>query len=186
FTPQISMMAMMAPVGARSGIARYAPISPSRSFTLMFSVFMRGPQPPSHCERSEAISLHLRMRILPRLLRRFAPRNDETSQPHQLARIGGKDLSALGSREIQRVHGRDGVPDRAAAVLGAERRVGREQAVRGLEESVAAARGRDLAVERGVGVEHLVISARMQLEPGFLGGGVALGRAEEDLPETEV
>src|ERR1051325_3739104 len=41
-TPQISMMAMTAPAGVRSGIARYAPKSPSRSLTLMDRVFMYG------------------------------------------------------------------------------------------------------------------------------------------------
>src|SRR5215470_16705386 len=146
-TPQISMMAMMAPAGVLSGIARYAPISPSRSFTLMFWVFIASPQPLRHCERSEAISLRLPMRTLLRLLRRFAPRNDGESQLHQPPCIAGKDLLALRGGNLQRVDRRDGVPDQAAALLGAERRVGREQAVRGLEEGVAAARRRDLAVE---------------------------------------
>src|SRR6185436_8035258 len=40
-TPQISMIAMTAPAGARSGNATCAPITPSRSGTLMFSVLTR-------------------------------------------------------------------------------------------------------------------------------------------------
>ena len=67
-----------------------------------------------------------------------------------------------------------------------ERRVGREQARRVAEERVAAARRRDLAVERGVGVEHLVIVDRLLLEPGLLGERIALRRAEEDLAEAEI
>src|SRR5450759_1166671 len=35
------MMAMIAPAGVRSGMARYAPISPSRSFTPIFRVCTR-------------------------------------------------------------------------------------------------------------------------------------------------
>src|SRR5882672_6773131 len=38
FTPQISMMAMIAGAGVRSGKATYAPISPSRRRTRMFCV----------------------------------------------------------------------------------------------------------------------------------------------------
>src|SRR5690349_16568819 len=141
-TPQISMMAMIAPTGVLSGMARYAPISPSRSLTLMFCVFIGPPY---------------------------------VSEPHQLARVAGKDLRALRLGDLQRVHGRDRIPDQPAALLGAERRVGGEQAARGLEEGVAAAGRRDLAVERGVGIEHLVVSARMLLQASLLGSGIALG-----------
>src|SRR5437899_3196258 len=59
-TPQISMMAMIAPTGVRSGIARYAPISPSRSLTLMDWVFISSSNPslphPEEPSRSEGVS----------------------------------------------------------------------------------------------------------------------------------
>ncbi len=70
-------------------------------------------------------------------------------------------------------------------LLAVERRVGREQAMLGAEERVPAARRRNLAVERGVGVEHLVVVDRRVLETCILGDGIALRRAEEDLPEAE-
>src|ERR1700751_2873506 len=48
------MIAIMAPAGTRSGIARYAPISPSRSFTVMFCVFislLTASTTPGHCRQ---------------------------------------------------------------------------------------------------------------------------------------
>ena len=53
------------------------------------------------------------------------------------------------------------------------------------EERMPAARGGEVAVERGVGVEHLVVVHRPLLQAGILGRRIALGRAEEDLAEAE-
>src|SRR5690242_20492563 len=104
-----------------------------------------------------------------------------TSQLHQRTRIAGEYPLPLGIGNLQRLHGRDRLADQPAALLGAEWRVGREQAARGREERMAAACRRDLAVEGGVGIEHLVVAARMLLEARLLGARIALGRAEEDL-----
>src|SRR5262249_45067258 len=193
-TPQISMMAMIAPAGVLSGIARYAPISPSRSFTLMFCVFIALPLSLSlRATRlnslrelrngSESAETRSRKRSNPSSLAhayvveiasslRSSQMMRGGSQPHQLARVAGKNPRPLRIGNFQRVHRRDRLANEPAALLGAERRVGREQAVRGLEERVPAAGRRDLAVERRVGIEHLVVRPWMLLEPGLLGSRV--------------
>src|SRR5262245_47606375 len=73
----------------------------------------------------------------------------------QLPRIAFEDRRLLGLRNLERLHGRDRVPQQIAALLEVERRVRGEQALRGAEEGVAAACRRDLA-ERRIGIEHLV------------------------------
>src|SRR6266536_2529347 len=152
-TPQISMMAMIAPAGVRSGIARYAPISPSRSLTLISRVCIGFP--PS-------------------------------SQLEQRPGVAGKDALALGGGNIQHLHRPDGVGDEAPTLLSIERRVGRERARGGPEERVAAARGIRLAVERGVGVEHLEILERTLLQAVLARDRVQVRRAEKDLAKAEI
>ena len=73
-------------------------------------------------------------------------------QLQQLPRVAGEDHFAPAGGDGKRLDRLDGVPDEGAAVLGVERRIGREQARRRAEECVPAARRRDVAVERGVGI----------------------------------
>jgi hypothetical protein len=100
--------------------------------------------------------------------------------------LPAQDQILLSSRNLERVDRSERAADEEPPVLGVERRVGGEHRVLGAEESVAAARRRDRAVQRGVGVDHLVVVHRRTLQPGLLGLRVLLRGAEEDLVEAEL
>ena len=95
-------------------------------------------------------------------------------------------LALLGLRNVERFDRRDRV---ARSARGPARhrtarrwRTGNARA----EEGMAAARRRDFAVERGVGIEHLEVVERRPLQAGVLGDRIALRRAEENLPEAKL
>ena len=85
--------------------------------------------------------------------------------------------------DVERLNRRDGFGDQALALFGIERRIGCKQAARRAEIIVAAARGSDIAIQRGVGIKHLEVIARRLLQ--LLRPRIAVRLTEEDLFKSE-
>ena len=159
-TPQISMMAMMAPAGVLSGIREVGAHLAVAQLDL------------------DGLRFHVRDPAF--VFASVAPGNLSSARA-----LPANIISRSARCNRQRLDRRIVLRDQPAALLGIERRVGGEQACRRAEEGMPATRRRDLAVERGVGIEHLEIVDRRLLEARLLRHRVALRRAEEDLPEAE-
>src|SRR4051812_42170434 len=115
----------------------------SQNLTAEFVGLHHGLPGQARQRRAERTTYQLRRR---RVWRRLG-----ILQLQKLLRIPRKNRILLCLRYLQRVHGGDGVAHQPPALLGIERRIGREHPFVGAAEGMAAARPRDVA-ERRVGI----------------------------------